>query len=258
MHDVKLLSEGAWLKMEDFSEEQRANALRFVQTYMSQCAEAESGQLKYSRPHFTVEELEGECLQTARNFLSAKRCPGILSYHISHHAVQKVLSGSMDGLWRKEPEEANDERKEVLEEAEGVNEQETPVLKFLSATAVGSVLLAAILSVCQEWAESLPHLTQVPGSIELSLHAIKNSRRKMEDRHAVCVDINSLFGLKEYPPQAYYAVFDGHVAVEAADYASVHVLPNIVRHPDFQTDPVSALRGGILTTDQRFCQIVSL
>ena len=72
MHDVKLLSEGAWLKMEDFSEEQRANALRFVQTYMSQCAEAESGQLKYSRPHFTVEELEGECLQTARNFLSAK------------------------------------------------------------------------------------------------------------------------------------------------------------------------------------------
>ena len=66
----------------------------------------------------------------------------------------------------------------------------------MSATAVGSVLLAAILSVCQEWAESLPHLTQVPGSIELSLHAIKNSRRKMEDRHAVCVDINSLFGLK--------------------------------------------------------------
>ena len=60
---------------------------------------------------------------------SIRRCPGILSYHISHHAVQKVLSGSMDGLWRKEPEEANDEGKEVLEEAEGVTEQETPVLK---------------------------------------------------------------------------------------------------------------------------------
>ena len=66
----------------------------------------------------------------------------------------------------------------------------------LSAEAVGSALLAAILGVCQEWAESLPRLTQVPGDIELSLYAIKNTRRKMEDRHAVCVDINSLFGLK--------------------------------------------------------------
>lgn len=61
---------------------------------------------------------------------------------------------------------------------------------------------------------------------------------------------------QDCPPQSYYAVFDGHVAVEAADYASVHVLPNIVRHTDFLTDPASALRGGILTTDQRFCQIV--
>lgn len=66
----------------------------------------------------------------------------------------------------------------------------------LSATAVGTALLAAILDVCREWTESLPQLTQVPGSIELSIHAIKNTRRKMEDRHAVCVDINSLFGLK--------------------------------------------------------------
>jgi serine/threonine protein phosphatase PrpC len=56
-------------------------------------------------------------------------------------------------------------------------------------------------------------------------------------------------------PQSYYAVFDGHVAVDAADYASVHLLPNVVRHPDFHTDPASALRGGILTTDQRFCKI---
>lgn len=70
------------------------------------------------------------------------------------------------------------------------------LLAVLSAVAVGSALLAAILNVCREWSESLPHLTQVPGSIELSVHAIKNTRRKMEDRHAVCVDINSLFGLK--------------------------------------------------------------
>lgn len=73
----------------------------------------------------------------------------------------------------------------------------------------------------------------------------------------VTASTDVLPSLQDYPPQAYYAVFDGHVAVEAADYASVHVLPNIVKHEDFKTDPASALKRGILTTDQRFCKIVS-
>ena len=61
---------------------------------------------------------------------------------------------------------------------------------------MGTALLAAILEICQEWSETLPELTQIPGDIELSVYAIKNTRRKMEDRHAICVDINTLFGLK--------------------------------------------------------------
>ena len=61
---------------------------------------------------------------------------------------------------------------------------------------MSTVLLTAILDVCRDWVKALPPLTQVPGSIEISLHAIKNTRRKMEDRHAVCVDVNSLFGLQ--------------------------------------------------------------
>ena len=89
----------------------------------------------------------------------------------------------MDDLWKKEPVEGDEE-----EGREGE--------RVLSPTAVATALLYAIEEVCRSWAEVLPQLTQVPGSIELSLHAIKNTRRKMEDRHAVCVDINSLFGLQ--------------------------------------------------------------
>ena len=109
----------------------------------------------------------------------SRGCPGILSYHISHQAVERVTAGGLEGLWDREP-------------VEGEGEE----MKNLSATAVAEALLVAIEEVCRLWAESLPPLTQVPGSIELSLHAIKNNRRKMEDRQAVCVDINSLFGLK--------------------------------------------------------------
>ena len=97
---------------------------------------------------------------------------------MAHHAVQKVATGDLEGLW-KESEEREEEGERVL-----------------SPPAVATAVLGAIEEVCRVWAETLPHLTQVPGSIELSVHAIKNTRRKMEDRHAVCVDINSLFGLQ--------------------------------------------------------------
>lgn len=160
----------------------------------------------------------------------------------------------------------------------------------LNGNLVSAALLSAIKHVCSKWVKGLPQLTQVPGEIEISFHAIKNTRRKMEDRHALCVDINSLFGLKvntapgisllwyffpslpsslipslssplpplkDCPPQSFYGVFDGHVSVEAAEYASIHMLPNLVHHPDFRTNPESALRGAIDLTDKRFCQIVS-
>ena len=141
-------------------------------------------------------------------------------------------------------------------------------------------LLDAIRRVCEEWADSLPELTTpAPGAKhELSLYAMKNTRRKMEDKHALCVDVNSLFGLKVSwstathrsaashcsppsslqgcPPHSFYAVFDGHIGVEAAAYASVHLLPNIVRHPLFLTDTETAIREAFLTTDERFCEKV--
>lgn len=58
------------------------------------------------------------------------------------------------------------------------------------------------------------------------------------------------------PYQAYYAVYDGHNGTEAAYYASIHVLPNIVRHPDFNSDLSKAIKEGIKTTDDHFCQRV--
>ena len=58
------------------------------------------------------------------------------------------------------------------------------------------------------------------------------------------------------PPQSYYAVFDGHVGVEAAVYASLHMLTNIVRHPSFQEDLTTAIKGGIKRTDEMFCKKV--
>ena len=49
---------------------------------------------------------------------------------------------------------------------------------------------------CQRWAETLGPLSCPRSRPNLSISAMKNTRRKMEDRHSVCLDINTLYGLK--------------------------------------------------------------
>ena len=137
-------------------------------------------------------------------------------------------------------------------------------------------LLSILHSVGEDWSANLPVMTAPKDKVELSIFAIKNTRRKMEDRHAVCVDVNSLYSLKVsaavvhptsphsavltlfqgYPHQAYYAVFDGHIGVEAASYASACLLTNIVRHQAFQDDPLTALKAAIKITDENVCNKV--
>lgn len=58
--------------MEQFSEKQKENAVKFMQEYVSQWSGAGSSGLKPHRQRFTAEEMEGECLHMARCFLSEK------------------------------------------------------------------------------------------------------------------------------------------------------------------------------------------
>ena len=54
----------------------------------------------------------------------------------------------------------------------------------------------AVYRTCQEWATQLPKLVCANNRPPFSVHAVKNTRRKMEDRHYICVDINTLYGFK--------------------------------------------------------------
>lgn len=69
-------------------------------------------------------------------------------------------------------------------------------LSVLDAKLLAKVVAEAVLKVCGEWQTSLPTLTCPKLRRELSIYAAKNTRRKMEDRHSICVDINSLYNIK--------------------------------------------------------------
>ncbi|KAH6934518.1 hypothetical protein HPB50_024744 [Hyalomma asiaticum] len=128
----------------------------------------------------------------------------------------------------------------------------------LAVSRLRTNAMEALAEQCALWraqpelAEELP-LTPA-ASLPVSVHGVRNSRRKMEDRHLALPDLNFALGLQGLPQYSYYAVFDGHAGVEAADYATAHLHRNIAAQPDFVTDPVNAVRQGFMLTDRNFLQ----
>ena len=53
--------------------------------------------------------------------------------------------------------------------------------------------------------------------------------------------------------QSYLAVFDGHGGLYASIYASAHFHDNLVKHPDFDSDPANAIKATFRQTDDEFC-----
>ena len=57
-------------------------------------------------------------------------------------------------------------------------------------------IIGVIHQVCTDWSRETPHLSEPEDPVILSIQSIRNGRRKMEDRHVVCTDVNALFCLK--------------------------------------------------------------
>ena len=69
----------------------------------------------------------------------------------------------------------------------------------LDCGKLSSSVSTTLQTVCREWGSgdvTQPLTAPVTGKYVVSIHAIKNSRRKMEDRHECCVNVNQVFGLE--------------------------------------------------------------
>lgn len=54
-----------------------------------------------------------------------------------------------------------------------------------------------IQSLCNQWNQETPKLWTFKQSYPSSVHAIKNTRRKMEDKHVILPYFNNLFNLSK-------------------------------------------------------------
>lgn len=189
------------------------------------------------------EEVEAELTELAMGFLGSRNAPPTFAAAVTHEAVSQLLQTDLS------------EFKRLPEQEEEEEEEERVLTTLLDAKGLSQSFFNCLWEVCSQWQKQVPLTAQaLQRKWLVSIHAIRNTRRKMEDRHVSLPAFNHLFGLSDSVHRAYFAVFDGHGGVDAARYASVHVHTNASRQPELLTDPAAALKEAFQRTDEMFLQ----
>ncbi|XP_064128416.1 protein phosphatase 1F isoform X1 [Loxodonta africana] len=204
------------------------------------------GPLPWKAPGVVLsqEEVQGELTELALNFLGSRRAPLVLASALAYASVSQLLQMDLSEF-RKPPGHE--------EEEEGDEEEDKARVTLLDAGDLARSFFTQLWNVCSQWQKQVPSAASTPQRQWLvSVHAIRNTRRKMEDRHVSMPAFNQLFGLSDPVDRAYFAVFDGHGGVDAAKFAATHVHANAARQPGLTLDPAGALREAFRLTDEMF------
>ncbi|XP_029427275.1 protein phosphatase 1F isoform X2 [Rhinatrema bivittatum] len=178
------------------------------------------------------EETTGKC--SRQELEGPGNASPLLAAALAHASIQKLLHADLSVFIRKPDREEEEEA------------------TLLDAAAMQRCWWNKLQETCGEWHEQLPPLCPLGRYLLVSVHAIRNARRKMEDRHVSLPEFNQLFGLTDGLLRAYFAVFDGHGGVDAANYAATHLHTNVARHKELVPNPAEALRGSFQRTDDMF------
>ncbi|KAG7322716.1 hypothetical protein KOW79_014062 [Hemibagrus wyckioides] len=188
------------------------------------------------------DEVEGECLDLCLQHLCKYNCPFPLAAGLARGTADSVLQTDLSSCHITKTSEDG---------------TETEILPQIEAVKLARLVFNKLCETCCVWLKGFPPRRRSQAYYETSIHAIKNMRRKMEDRHVIIPDFNTLFNLQDQEDQAFFAVFDGHGGVDAATYAANHLHVNLVRQEMFSQDPGEALCKAFKLTDERFVQKAS-
>ncbi|KAB0362820.1 hypothetical protein FD754_006976, partial [Muntiacus muntjak] len=142
---------------------------------------------KVPGPALSLEEAEGELAELALGFLNSRSAPPSLAACLAHEAVSQLLQSDLSEF-RKLPEQ---------EEEDGDGAEEKAPVTLLDAAGLARSLFDRLWQACSQWQQQVPAAAQAPQRQWLvSTHAIRNARRRMEDRHVCLPAFNLLFGLE--------------------------------------------------------------
>lgn len=70
----------------------------------------------------------------------------------------------------------------------------------LESVKLARLVFNRLFETCCLWMKELPYRRRPQPYYETSIHAIKNMRRKMEDKHIIIPDFNTLFNVQVHAP----------------------------------------------------------
>lgn len=220
-------------------EEARCFLRRFVEEFPAPLEDEAVLPVSPLSRRVSKEELQGESLELGLRLLTARGCPALLSALLCQTAVSQLLQDDLSPF-------------HCPQDAEASQEEEQQVL--LQSENVQRVFLNKLINAALTWHQNLPELPSPSQSLYLhcSVHAIKNTRRKMEDKHLALSDFNQLFGIEDGVKRAFFAVFDGHGGVDAAIFAATHLHVSLSRQESLKSDAAAAFKKAFTETDQLF------
>uniref|UniRef100_A0A1A8E892 Protein phosphatase 1E n=1 Tax=Nothobranchius kadleci TaxID=1051664 RepID=A0A1A8E892_NOTKA len=220
-------------------EEARCFLRRFVEEFPAALKEDDPLPVNTPSHQVSVEELHGESLELGLRLLAARGAPLGLSALLCQAALSQLLKDDLSAF-------------HVPCEAESDQEEEDKLVLFQSEV-VQRLFFNKLIAVALSWQQDLPLCPPPsPRPLLCSVHAIKNTRRKMEDKHVVLAEFNELFGTQDGVERAYYAVFDGHGGVDAASYSATHLHVVLSKEEMLHRDAATAFKSAFKRTDNMF------
>ncbi|XP_055543005.1 protein phosphatase 1F-like [Wyeomyia smithii] len=187
--------------------------------------------------NFTEDEIAGEIIHWVQLYLMQMHCPQYLLVPL----VNKVLQETRDSC-KKLPK---------LYGFDGYvfNPLKLSTMVISHANAICESLLdnTKLNEILTKSSKDV--LSRTP---KYFVKEIKNTRRKMEDRHICISDFNGMFNKNDSEPTSFYGVFDGHGGQDAAVYTAAHLCYNIAKSLKYPTNITGAIKDAFKTTDDAF------
>ncbi|XP_076435174.1 protein phosphatase 1F-like [Babylonia areolata] len=231
--------------MDDPTENEISSFKRFLEIFCRDVEEPSSEENDSPIRHVSYmlepSEIEGESLRWALDYLcQTHECPHGLAEQVAREAFLRAVHHDLQNFFHSP----------TLSMEESSHPATGPRIEI---RRLQREIQIHVYRVCTEWNQQLPAFVRPPPPLfPVSVHAIKNTRRRMEDRHVILPDLNTLFQLQDRPRLSYYAVFDGHGGAEAAMFAASQLHVNLLRDPSFHSNPELALKRAYSTTDRQF------
>ncbi|XP_062545054.1 uncharacterized protein LOC134211808 isoform X2 [Armigeres subalbatus] len=187
--------------------------------------------------HLLESEIDGEVINWVLQYLLQMRCTQSLLAPIVNEVVQKTRKSYL-----KIPKQCGLDGYAynplkliaiVISHTNGICE------RLLDNAELNEILAKSSASV----------LMQTPRHC---VKAIKNTRRKMEDRHVCIGDFNGMFAVRNHEPTSFYGVFDGHGGQDAAFFTAAHLCYNIAKSSKYPHNIEGAIKEAFLKTDVAF------